>query len=175
MVVKTRGEGENLVLGLIGRHGDADLVEVALALHPPRRFPRGLDRRKRQPDKDADDRDDDQEFDERKGPSPPATKTVRFHGRSSPLIQFFNRRALPRRTTLYYHTSWQKARVKEKGGRGRGEPEALASGLEGVRAEGSRNSGWGSPGCVRGVWPHQPGGASAPRRACRPHFRSQWA
>ena len=90
MAVKAPGEGEDLVLGLIGRHGDAELVEVALALHPPRRFPRGLDRRKRQPDKNANDGDDDQEFDERKGPSPRGhEKMVRFHGSILPADPVF--------------------------------------------------------------------------------------
>jgi hypothetical protein len=42
-----------------------DLVQMALSVHPPRRFPRSLDRGKQQPDQERDERDHDQDLDER--------------------------------------------------------------------------------------------------------------
>jgi len=42
------------------------IVNIRLALSPPRRLPRGLDRRQQQRHKDPDDRNDDEQLDERK-------------------------------------------------------------------------------------------------------------
>ena len=47
-------------------HRDADLLEIVLALRAARRFAGRLNRRQQQGDQDADDRDHDQQFDERK-------------------------------------------------------------------------------------------------------------
>ena len=47
---------------MMGEHGHPELPEVVLALRPPARFPRRLHGRQQQPDKDADNRDDHQEF-----------------------------------------------------------------------------------------------------------------
>ena len=51
----------------MGEHGQAELLEVVLALRPPGRFSRRLHGRQQQPDEDADDRDDHQEFDQGEG------------------------------------------------------------------------------------------------------------
>ena len=45
--------------------GQPELLEVVVALHPPRRLPRRLHGRQEQRDQDRDDRDDDQELDQR--------------------------------------------------------------------------------------------------------------
>ena len=42
-----------------------DLLQVVAALHPPRRFAHRLHRRQQQCDQDADDRDDNEQFDQR--------------------------------------------------------------------------------------------------------------
>ena len=59
--------------GVIVVQGHAELPGVAEALGPPRSLPGGLDRRQQQRNQDADDRDDHQQFDERK----PLSRRVR--------------------------------------------------------------------------------------------------
>jgi len=71
------------------------LLEVILALHPPRRFPGRLDRRKEKADEGANDGDHDQQFNERESAAisgclqPPAGTTLRaiskgFHDEKFP-------------------------------------------------------------------------------------------
>src|SRR5262249_50633057 len=48
-----------------------DLVQMALAVHPPRRFPRPLNRREHQPDQHCDDADHDQQLEECETPAMP--------------------------------------------------------------------------------------------------------
>ena len=55
-------------------HAQADLVEMALAVHPPRRLPRPLHRREQERDQYRDNNDDDQQFDQREGTAPVHTQ-----------------------------------------------------------------------------------------------------
>ena len=48
---------------------DAELFEIVQALRPPRRFTGALNGRQQKRDQHADNRDDDEQFDERKGGS----------------------------------------------------------------------------------------------------------
>jgi hypothetical protein len=48
-------------------HRQTQLLQIVRALHPSRRFAGRLHGRKQQGNQNADDRDDDQKLDERKG------------------------------------------------------------------------------------------------------------
>ena len=57
---------------------EQELLHIIRALHTTRRFASRLDGRKEQADQNADDRDDDEKFDQREAEQPP----VRFNGAS---------------------------------------------------------------------------------------------
>ena len=61
----------------------ADLVEMALTVHPPRRLPSILNRRQQEPDQDRDDGDDDQQLDQRES----RTNLRRLIGFAPPLFR----------------------------------------------------------------------------------------
>ena len=64
------------VLEVLNR--ETELFQVVRALHASSRFARRLDGRQEKPDQNADDRDDDEKFDQREAEQPP----VRFDGAS---------------------------------------------------------------------------------------------
>ena len=61
--------GQHVAGRQVARQSDPDLLQIILALHPPRRGPGRLDGRHQQRRQDADDRDDHQQLDQGEGPT----------------------------------------------------------------------------------------------------------